>query len=146
MTCLCTSRGKKLQDVKLESPWKLHFCAVNQILLTLTHYSCDAPWGAKICLTFLDTSNQHFTLDSICLGCCSTSNVCLAILKIGILLNLHNYFNLHVHLYFRRRRRWRRRGRRRRPHLEIFLGSWQTNISFAPPEGLASPRSGDPSM
>ena len=51
---------------------------------------------------------------------------------------LHHYFNLHVRLYFRRRGR-------RRPHLEIFLGSWQTNISFAPPEGLASPRSGDPS-
>ena len=35
--------------------------------------------------------------------------------------NLHNYFNLHVRLYFRQRRR--RRSRRRLPHLEIFLGS-----------------------
>ena len=39
------------------------------------------------------------------------------------LVHLHNYFNLHVRLYFRRCRRCRSRRRRRRPHLEIFLGS-----------------------
>ena len=46
--------------------------------------------------------------------------------------NLHNYFNLHVHLYFRQRR-WRRRR-----HV--------TSRNFAPPEGLASPRGGDPTL
>ena len=39
------------------------------------------------------------------------------------ILYLHNYFNLHVRLYFRRRRRGRGCRRRRHPHLEIFLGS-----------------------
>ena len=50
---------QKLQDVKVESPFKVYFCAVNQTLQTLTGYNFGAPWGTKTCLTFLKTSNQY---------------------------------------------------------------------------------------
>ena len=40
----------------------------------LWHLVTDAPWGTRLCFTFLETSNQYL-MDLGCHGCCSSLKV-----------------------------------------------------------------------